>query len=227
MTTSFAAVLDRAARHHGGPDGLEARLAATLWRARTAEELRAVPDDRFLAEATRVIFQAGFDWAAIDRRWPEFEAAFEGFDPARWSLMSDDDLDRLMEAPGIVRNAAKLRAVGGNAAFFSDVARSHGSVAAWILTFPASRYMELVRELKTRGDRLGGKTGQLLLRRMGVPSLICSDDVVKALIMAEVVSKAPSSVKDFAAVQAALDRWQAETGFDLTRISRILALSVG
>ena len=179
------------------------------------------------ATGGRWLSPPSLDVAAIDRRWPEFEAAFEGFDPARWSLMSDDDLDRLMAAPGIVCNAAKLRSVGGNAAFFSDIARSHGSVAAWILTFPASRYTELVRELKTRGDRLGGKTGQLLLRRMGVPSLICSDDVVKALITADVVSKAPSSAKDFAAVQAALDRWQAETGFDLTRISRILALSVG
>src|SRR5690606_10070945 len=46
--TSFAGVLDRAARHHGGAEALEARLAATPWTARTPDELRAVPDDRFL-----------------------------------------------------------------------------------------------------------------------------------------------------------------------------------
>lgn len=219
---AFPEIEARAAARHGGPAALTARLL----QPRTSEALCATPDHRFLAEAARAIFQAGFDWRAVDRRWPAFEDAFEGFDPARWTLMSDDDLDRLLRNTGLIRNAAKLRAVGANAVFFQAVAREHGSVGAWIAGWPPGRYMALTQALKARGSRLGGKTGQVFLRRMGVDSLILSGDVLAALSAAGVVHRMPTSARDVAAVQAALDQWMAESGHGLTRISQILALSI-
>ncbi|GGB62267.1 hypothetical protein GCM10011505_48610 [Tistrella bauzanensis] len=86
--------------------------------------------------------------------------------------------------------------------------------------------MALTQALKTRGNRLGGKTGQVFLRRMGVDSLILSGDVLAALSAAGVVHRMPTSTRDVAAVQAALNQWMAESGHGLTRISQILALSI-
>ena len=219
---TFADIAARAAGRKGGAEALEALLLKPL----PPEQLAAVPEDRWLSEMTRAIFQSGFSWELIDKRWPLFEAAFEGFNVTRWLFMSDDDLDHLLKTPGLVANAQKMRSVAGNAKFLSDIAKEAGSAGAWFAGWPAECYMELCLVLKERGSRLGGKTGQYVMRRMGKDALILSSAVIKALNDAGVVSGEPSSKKDFAVVQAAIDTWRAESGRGLTQISQILAWSL-
>ena len=60
-------------------------------------------------------FQAGLSWITILRKRPGFRAAFARFDPARVAACDDDDVQRLMTDPGIVRNRAKILATIGNA----------------------------------------------------------------------------------------------------------------
>ncbi|MEX0300596.1 MAG: 3-methyladenine DNA glycosylase, partial [Kordiimonas sp.] len=47
----------------------------------TAETIKKVGDDRILSLMARGVFQAGFSWKVIDKKWPGFEEAFEGFVP--------------------------------------------------------------------------------------------------------------------------------------------------
>jgi 3-methyladenine DNA glycosylase Tag len=190
-------------------------------------ELSAIPDDRFLSQMTRCIFEAGFNWDLIDKRWPLFEAAFEDFDITRWVFMSDDDLDHMLKTPGLVANAQKIRSVGENARFISDMGKSHGSAGAWFARWPSERYMDLCLELKTRGSRLGGSTGQRMMRRMGIDALILTPTVVKALNQWGVIEGEPTSKKAQAALQGVLDSWRGESGRGLTQISQILAWSIG
>ena len=79
--------------------------------------------------------------------------------------------------------------------------------------------------MKKNGARLGGGTGSYLLRYMGKESYIMSASVVARLAAEGVVDKAPSSKKAWAAVQAAFNQWQDESGESLTAISRVLAYS--
>ena len=81
--------------------------------------------------------------------------------------------------------------------------------------------------LKKRGNRLGGDTGMRFLRAIGKPAFIPTGDVVAALIREGVLTKAPGGKGDFKTMQQAFNRWSAETGRDLTEISRILAMSIG
>ncbi len=219
---SFADIEARAADRKGGVAAMEALLLKPL----PLSQLAAVPEDRWLAEMTRAIFQSGFNWDLIDQRWPRFEDAFEDFSVTRWLFMSDDDLDRLLKTPGLVHNAMKLKSVAGNAKFLSDIAKEAGSAGQWFAGWPLERYMELCQALKTRASRLGGRTGQYVMRRMGKDALILSSAVVKALVDAGVVSGEPSSKKDFAAIQKAIDTWHAESGRGLTQMSQILAWSL-
>ena len=80
--------------------------------------------------------------------------------------------------------------------------------------------------LKKRAAHLGGTSGQYFLRTMGVDGYVLSRDVVRALIREGVVDKTPSSQRDLARVQAAFDRWRAESGRPMSAISRTLACSV-
>ena len=81
--------------------------------------------------------------------------------------------------------------------------------------------------MKKRGARLGGATGQYALRFLGKESFILSNDVTTALIGAGVIDKPATSKTALKAVQSAFNDWKAETGENMTRLSRIMAMSVG
>jgi 3-methyladenine DNA glycosylase Tag len=220
---SFEAIFAMAAARKGGAAEIEKLLPA----GRPAAELEATPDDRILAEITRCVFQSGFAWKVIEAKWDGFERAFRGFAPARITAMSDEDLDALMKDTDIVRNAAKIRATRDNAAFVASLAREAGSAGAFLARWPAEDFTGLWDVLKTRGTRLGGMTGQMVLRRLGKDTPVMSRDVVAALVREGVVAKSATSKRDLAAVQAAFNQWCAESARPLAHISRVLAMTVG
>ena len=203
----------------------EAALLATM-PTPPDKPLAEWTDDRLLAEFTRRIFQAGFNWQVVDNKWPGFEAAFHGFDLGRNAMMSDDDLDRHLQNKDIVRNAAKILTVRDNAVFLSDLAREHGSAARYLGKWPKDDTIGLFDLLKRRGARLGGATGQYALRFAGYGNFILSRSVVAALNMAGVIDGAATSKAAQKKVQAAFNAWAAESGLSHAEISRTLALAV-
>ncbi len=65
-------------------------------------------------------FQAGLAWITILRKRDAFRAAFAGFDPNAVARFSQDDVDRLMQNPEIVRSRAKINAaIGGARAYLA------------------------------------------------------------------------------------------------------------
>jgi 3-methyladenine DNA glycosylase Tag len=221
----FDDIFAAAAARHGGPEALDAKLEATL--PLPAEQIAAIPDDRILSQMARHVFQSGFSWAVIDKKWPGFETAFDGFDPAINAAMSDEKLDEHLKDPRIIRNGAKIRSVALNARFLMDLAAEHGSAARFFADWPQDDFAGLLEYLKKHGDRLGGQTGARTLRLLGKAAYILSDSVVAALIQEGVVTAMPTSKRDLQAVQTAFNAWSAESGRDLTSISRTLALSTG
>lgn len=219
---SFDEIHAIAAHRKGGARALEARLA----KPRSPAEIAATPDDRWLSAMARCLFEAGFNWNVIEARWPGFEEAFEGFAVPRVAFWHGEDMDRLLRDTRIVRNAAKIDAVFANARFLRDIAAEHGSAGAFFARWRGADCAGLLALLDTRGARLGGLTGQRVLRRMGVDSYVLSPDVVARLIAEGVVARAPIPRRDMAAVQAAFDTWAGQSGRSLTEISQILAASI-
>lgn len=83
-------------------------------------------------------FQAGLSWATILRKRPGFRAAFAGFDPEAVALFTDDDVARLLQDPGIVRNRLKVKATIRNAQATLAL-RAEGGLVAFVWQFqPAS-----------------------------------------------------------------------------------------
>jgi DNA-3-methyladenine glycosylase I len=77
---------------------------------------RPVTDDRALFEALCLSgAQAGLSWSTILRKREGYRAAFDGFDVEAVAAYGDDDVDRLLGDPGIVRNRAKVRSAIANA----------------------------------------------------------------------------------------------------------------
>ncbi|HEY1879658.1 MAG TPA: DNA-3-methyladenine glycosylase I [Caulobacteraceae bacterium] len=221
----FSDIYAEAAARKGGETELEARIAE--YRPKTAAELAAIPDDRWLAQMSKCVFQAGFAWRVIETKWPGFEAAFHGFDPAPNAMMSDEEFDSHLKDTGIVRNAQKILSVRDNAGFLVDLAREHGSAAAFFAGWPDEDFVGLLEVMKKRAARLSGETAMRLFRFMGKAGFITSRDVSAALIGAGVIDKPPKGRRDLQAVQDAFNAWAKESGRDLTAMSRVLAMSTG
>ena len=64
--------------------------------------------------------QSGLSWITILRKRDNYRNAFEGFDPAKVAVFDDDDVARLMDDAGIVRNQAKIRSAINNAKTFVE-----------------------------------------------------------------------------------------------------------
>lgn len=220
----FSGVIARAEAAHD-PAEIAAALAASP--PRSSEALAALPDDRILSVMARRIFSAGFSQSQIDARWSDFEAAFRGFAPDACAAIDEPELDALLANRAIVRNGAKIAAVRDNGRLLVELAREHGSSARFLADWPDARYAELLDLLKRRGARLGGDTGARVLRALGKPAFILTKDVVAALIREGVIASPPTSRRQMAEVQAAMNAWSGQTGLDLTALSRYLAWSVG
>lgn len=221
----FEDIYALAAQRKGGPDALEALVAQH--RSKTQAELIAIPDDRWLAQMTKCVFQAGFNWKLIDNKWPRFETAFHAFDPPLNAAMSEEEFDAHLKDTRIVRNAQKILSVRANAQFLVDLAKEHGSAARFFAQWPDADFVGLLEVMKKRAARLSGETAARFFRLMGRPSFIPSRDVAAALIDAGVITKPPTSRKDWQALQDAFNAWGVKSGRDLTAMSRVLAMSTG
>jgi 3-methyladenine DNA glycosylase Tag len=177
---------------------------------------------------TERVFAAGFVWRVIEQKWPGFEAAFLGFEPKRLLFQPDDFWHDLASDDRIVRNPQKIRSVRDNAAFVERVSNEHGSFGRFLVAWPADDQVGLTAYLSKNGSRLGGNTGQYLLRWLGWDTFILSGDVVLALRDAGLdIAENPSSKKDLALVQDQINRWAKESRLPRAHISRILSLSIG
>jgi 3-methyladenine DNA glycosylase Tag len=219
---SFDEIFAISAGRHGGPEALEAQLSVP----KSADELAAIPEDRWLSQIAKCIFQAGFNWKVIEDKWDRFEKAFAGFDVGRVALMDEAWFDRLITDKSIVRNGPKIRAVQEYAAFLLEL-RGEGGAGQVLGRWPSTDYVGLLDMLKTRGSRIGGNTGQYSLRFIGRDGFILSRDVTARLIAEGVVDKPPASKGAMRKVQVAFNTWMGQSGRGLTQISQVLARSTG
>lgn len=224
MPTAFKTIYARAAKRKGG----EAKLKKLLPPKPDHKALAKLKDDRALAEMAKRVFSAGFVWSVIENKWDGFETAFLNFEPRKLLHKPDEFWEKLASDKRIVRNPQKIRSVRDNARFVQDIAAEHVSFGKFLATWPMDDQLGLLDLLAKRGSRLGGNTGQYLIRFLGRDSWIASRDVVLCLRDAGVdIPENPTSKRDRLKIQAQMNAWARESGLPLTHISRICAMSIG
>lgn len=221
---SFQSIRARAADRKGGDDVLHSLLGPVPDNAALAD----VPDDRILSTMASRVFSAGFVWSVIEQKWPGFEEAFLGFEPKPLLFQPEDFWHDLASDKRIVRNPQKIKSVRDNAAFVDRVSREHGGFGKFLADWPADDQVGLTAYFGKHGSRLGGNTGQYLLRWLGWDTFIISSDMAAAMRDAGLeIAESPTSKKDLAAIQAQINAWAAETALPRAHISRILSMSIG
>jgi 3-methyladenine DNA glycosylase Tag len=219
--TPFATILDTARQRHGA-----AAIDARLPQPKTASELSATADDRYLSQMSLRIFRAGLKHSLVDAKWPAFEAAFAGFDPRRVRAMPDEEMEKLLGDARLIRHWGKLKSVRDNAAAMLAVGEEFGSFGAWVGTWPGGNIIGLWDALAERFSQMGGNSGPMFLRMVGKDTFVLSQSVVAALKRWADIAKPPKNRGDRAVVQDCFNKWAAESGRPLSQLSLILALSV-
>lgn len=219
----FAAIHDRACERHGG----EKALARLMPDVRTPRALARTKDDRWLAQMTQCIFQAGFVWRVVNNKWDDFEEVFFGFPPDRILMLSPDQIDRFAQDRRIIRNRQKVLSVQANAQYIVDTAKEHGSFGKFVSRWPQQDLIGLFAHLKKHGSRLGGMSGQRVLRNMGKDTFVVTGDVVKCLRRAGLeIGESPTSQREMKLIQGAFNTWHEESEIPYSHLSRVCALSI-
>src|ERR1700730_18651952 len=222
--TPFKVIRARAEKRKGGASV----LAKLLLPAPNAKSLAKLGDDRVLAEMTKRVFSAGFAWSVIEAKWSGFEEVFLGFQAAKLAFKPDEFWEALTSDTRIVRNGAKIMSVRDNARFVQEIAKEHGSFGRLLAKWPSSDEIGLLDLLAKRGSRLGGNSGQMLLRFLGYDAFVTSKDVVACLRDAGLdIAETPTSKRDLAKIQEQFNAWAKETGLPYRHLSLTCAMSIG
>jgi 3-methyladenine DNA glycosylase Tag len=219
----FAQIHQRACERHGGATALKSLMP----EVRSSTALARSKDDRWLAQMTRCVFQAGFVWRVVDHKWDDFEDVFFGFPPEKIVMLSPEQIDRFAASPRIIRNRQKVLSIQANALFVLDITKKYGSFGKFIARWPEQDLVGLFSVMKDQGSRLGGMTGQRVLRNMGKDTFVITADVIRCLKRSGVdVGENPVSKRKLQRVQDAFNQWHDESGLPYSHLSRICALSL-
>lgn len=80
-------------------------------------------------------FQAGLSWLTILRKRDNFRAAFHNFEAHQVAMMTDGDVESLLQDAGIVRHRAKILSVINNAKRLPELEAEFGSLGAFVWSF--------------------------------------------------------------------------------------------
>ena len=220
--TSFATIRETAEQRAGGP----AALKKMLPKDKSAKALKAVPDDRYLSLMSLRVFSAGLKHSMVAGKWPDFEEIFFAFEPKRVAAIRDEDLEALLKEKRIIRHWGKIKATRHNAAAMVEISAAHGGFGAWLAAWPEVDIVGLWDEMQKRFSQLGGASGPYFLRMAGKATFMLTPDTIKALNKWGAFKGEPKGKKARREVQEAFNEWAGESGFGLSQMSRILALSV-
>ena len=92
-----------------------------------------IQDDDLLFE--RLMFeinQAGLNWILILKKQHNFRKAFDNFKIDKVAEYNEEDIQRLMNDPGIIRNRLKINAAIENARVIQQIRKESGSFSKWL-----------------------------------------------------------------------------------------------
>lgn len=220
----FSDIYHRAAQRKGGEKHLNHMLSKPL----SAKKLLAISNDQWLEEFTRKIFQSGFYWSVIDKKWPGFREVFWDFNIQKLLMMPPEMLEQKSTDQRIVRNFKKVNTIPVNAAMIHFAAKDTGQeFNQLIANWPSEDIIGLWAWLKKHGARLGGNTGPYTLRAMGKDTFLLSRDIEAYLRVHNIIDGGIQSKKSLSAIQAFFNEMQQQSGLSFQEISQTIAFSVG
>ena len=163
-----------------------------------------VHDDRKQFECLMLeAMQCGLSWELMLKKREIFRSCFDNFDYDKISVYGKEDIDRIMNTPGMIRSLPKIKAVIGNAQCFKKIQEEYGSFCNYLWGYvnhktiiykehaagniPAGNHLseKISKDLKKRGFKyIGPVTMYSHLQACGIindhdPDCPCYQKIVK------------------------------------------------
>ena len=146
------------------PDPMREWYVNTIWGRRAAD------DDALFEVMSLQVFQAGLTWKMVLDKRDAFRRAF-----ADWSIdavadLGPDDVERLRQDGGIIRNRQKIEAVIENARRIQSLRDSdgQGSFCRWFYdVLQGQEYPPLAQELRRAFKFMGPEIARMWLMASG------------------------------------------------------------
>ena len=120
--------------------------------------------------------QAGLSWETILNRRENYRKTFKGFDPEKLARLTDRQLEKILQDPGIIRNRLKVFSVRLNAGVYLEIRKEFGTFSKYLWSFVGGKPIQnkwkklsempantpesdaMSRDLKKRGFKFVGST---------------------------------------------------------------------
>ncbi|MBS9422732.1 DNA-3-methyladenine glycosylase I [Photorhabdus caribbeanensis] len=112
--------------------------------------------------------QSGLSWLTILKKREGYRKCFHQFDPAKIAVMDENDVERLMLDPAIIRNRAKINAIINNARAYLKMQQQGEEFSTFIWRFvdkkPIINQWETITEVPVKTE-ISAALSQALKKR--------------------------------------------------------------
>ena len=144
------------------PDPLRDWYVNEIWGRRASD------DDALFEVMSLQVFQAGLTWKMILDKRDAFRSAFAGWKIDAVAALGPDEVERLRQDRGIVRNRLKIEAVIENARRVQALGEEHGGFCRWFYeTLEGQEYPPLAPELRRTFKFMGPEIARMWLMASG------------------------------------------------------------
>ena len=106
-------------------------------------------DDELFGRLILEINQAGLSWTLMLRKQDSFRKAYSDFSIGKVAAYTEEDRERLLQNPGIIRNRLKINAAIVNAQKIVELKKEYGSFKNWLDAhhpLPLSDWLKLFKK---------------------------------------------------------------------------------
>jgi DNA-3-methyladenine glycosylase I len=122
---------------------------------------------------SKAVFNAGFSYQVVNRKWEGIKEVFDGFDPKIITNWTIDDILKALDTPKIIRNSKKVKAIVSNAKVFLEILEQHGSFDNYLKSFRDKPYEEKQKILSKQFKWLGPTGAHFFLWSIGEDAPPC------------------------------------------------------
>lgn len=125
-------------------------------------------DNELFGRLILEINQAGLSWEIILKKESGFRNAYENFDIEKIAFYTEEDRERLLKDPGIIRNRLKINAAIENAKTVLTLQKEYGSFEKWLTYHHPKSKEEWVKLFKKTFRFTGGEIVNEFLMSIGI-----------------------------------------------------------
>ena len=143
-------------------------------------------DNALFGRLLMEINQAGLSWDTVLNKAESIKVAYANFDVESVANFTQNDVERLLQNPGIIRMRKKIEAAIYNAQQIQVLQKEYGSFYHWIDTQHPQEEVDWIKSFKNKFKFTGKEITKEFLMGIGylkgahVPECPCYDKVLKS-----------------------------------------------